>query len=277
MVKATACVLISFVLAATVPAAGRQGAPGPEYQAAVDCDDRPALPDKMHCEQLRLDKAEERLGNVYDRLAELLGAKLRLKLTESQESWIAFREANFDFAASMLSKSGQGGLLKQVKSMRKMTEKRVLELEALLEAATETGIEETVAPSDDRLSRKTRILSDKEAQKLFGAHRLRLQWISEEPAGRAVISDKDGLLVFEGEQRKGDQVLRIHGVITEVREGAFLLEGTVVTEVEHLNDGRPCIRTGEFIFLRRRGRPFWRMQDIDNPCAEAVDYIDMFL
>jgi hypothetical protein len=28
--------------------------------------------------------------------------------------------------------------------------------------------------------------------------------------------------------------------------------------------------------LRRQGRPFWRMQDIDNPCSDVVDYIDIF-
>lgn len=271
------CSLLFAVMVSAAPVLAGDNAPGHVYSAGVDCDDRPSVADKMHCEQLRLDTAQERLDRVGAELAAALPENLRRKFLDSQAAWLAFRDAHFDFAASMLSKNGPEGLWLQVKNSRLMTEKRVLELEALLDAASDAEPDaQGIEPESSPPSRRTAIHSGREADMLMGSHGLRLQWIGEDPTGRAVIRDRDGLLVLEGEQSRGGDTLRMHGVVVEVRDRAFVLEGTVVTEVHHVAGGRPCVRTGEFLFLRREGRPFWRMQDIDNPCADVVDYIDIF-
>jgi hypothetical protein len=156
-----------------------------------------------------------------------------------------------------------------------MTEKRVLELEALLDAARSGDFGHGQPEPEAPAATPTVIRSRAEAELLAGDHGLRLQWIGEEPTGRARIRDQDGVWVLEGSQEGGGS-LRMHGVIVEISERSFVLEGTIITEVAHVAGGKPCARTGEFLFLRRQGRPFWRMQDIDNPCSDVVDYIDMF-
>lgn len=270
-------IFLALVWTVAAPALAKDNAAGHVYTAGVDCDDRPTVADKMHCEQLRLDTAQERLERVAEELSAALPENLKRKFLDSQAAWLVFRDAHFDFAASMLSTTGPEGLWLQVKNSRLMTEKRVLELEALLDAASATepeaqGMEPESVPSFMR----TEIHSRREAGKLLGPHGLRLQWISEDPTGRVVIKDRDGLLILEGEQARGGNTLRMHGVVVEVNDGAFVFQGTVVTEVNHVAGGKPCVRTGDFLFLRREGRPFWRMQDIDNPCADVVDYVDIF-
>ena len=250
---------------------------GPSYVSEIDCDERPTISDMMHCEQLRTDDAEQRMHEAYAKLKQALPANLVQKLEVSQESWAAYRDANFDFAASLLSKIGRKGLYRQIKAMRRLTEKRSLELEALLERSK--GVYGSLSEPDfyETLPGITLISSETEADMLLGYHPLRLQWLGEEPHGTVFIRKKDDVLLLEGEQRNVENSIELRGVITEVRSGSFVFEGRVVSEVSHINQGRPCLRKGVFLFLRRNGRPFWRMQDIGNPCADVVDYIDIFV
>ena len=115
-------------------------------------------------------------------------------------------------------------------------------------------------------------------QMLVGVHRLSLQWISWDYFGKATVTEKDGRLFIKGEQRGrgNDDYVTVDGVITRVDAKEFTFEGDIVTRVSHINKGEPCKRTGEMTFRITGNRKYWRLQQMDNPCDEAADYVDIF-
>jgi len=114
--------------------------------------------------------------------------------------------------------------------------------------------------------------------KLLGQHRLALQWISWGYFGKAIITESDGTLFLKGEQkaRKGGDHLSIDGIITEVDAREFKFKGKIVTKVEINNGGKPCERNGEMTFTVKGNRRYWRLKEMENPCEEVVDYVDIF-
>lgn len=125
------------------------------------------------------------------------------------------------------------------------------------------------------------IVNDLAAKRmLLGPHRFSLQWISWDYFGEAVVTEKNGALFIKGEQRgrgdsKGDY-LTLDGVITRVDAKEFTFEGEIVVQVSHNNEGKPCRRTGEMTFRITGNRRYWRLQQMNNPCEEIVDYVDIF-
>ena len=115
-------------------------------------------------------------------------------------------------------------------------------------------------------------------QMLLGAHRFSLQWISWDYFGKATVTEKNGSLFIKGEQhgRGNDDVVTMDGVITRVDAKAFTFEGEIVTQISHINNGKPCKRTGEMTFQITGNRRYWRLQQMNNPCDEAADYVDIF-
>ena len=115
-------------------------------------------------------------------------------------------------------------------------------------------------------------------QMLVGAHRFSLQWISWDDFGKAIVTEKNGSLFIKGEQRGrgNDDYVTMEGVITRVDAKEFTFEGDIITRVSHINKGEPCKRTGEMIFRITGNRRYWRLQQMDNPCDEAADYVDIF-
>ena len=115
-------------------------------------------------------------------------------------------------------------------------------------------------------------------QMLVGAHRLSLQWISWDYFGKAVVTEKNGSLLIKGEQRGrgNDDYVTMDGVITRVDAKEFTFEGDIITRVSHINKGEPCKRSGEMTFRITGNRRYWRLQQMDNPCDEAADYVDIF-
>ena len=118
---------------------------------------------------------------------------------------------------------------------------------------------------------------------LLGSHKLSLQWISWNYFGAANVTERGGVLYLKGNQRRrgvggsGEtDFLTVDGVITSIDARAFSFSGKIVTRVSHINGGEPCTREGDFIFKITGGRKYWRMQEIDNPCDEAADYVDIF-
>ncbi len=113
---------------------------------------------------------------------------------------------------------------------------------------------------------------------LLGAHRLSLQWVSWDYFGKAIVTDKKGTLSIKGEQkaRKGDDYVRIEGIITEISAKEFKLDGSVEMKVSHINNGEPCKRQGELTFAIKGNRRYWRMQQMDNPCDGVTDYVDIY-
>jgi hypothetical protein len=115
-------------------------------------------------------------------------------------------------------------------------------------------------------------------QMLVGAHRLSLQWISWDRFGKAVVTEKNGSLLIKGEQRGrgNNDYVTIDGVITRVDAKSFTFEGDIITRVSHINKGELCKRSGEMTFRITGNRRYWRLQQMNNPCDEAADYVDIF-
>ena len=153
--------------------------------------------------------------------------------------------------------------------MRRFTLSLILILAAIATAAAQKA--EKVYPKV--------IVNDMAAkQMLLGAHRFSLQWISWDNFGKATVTEKNGSLFIKGEQRgrgNGD-VVTMDGVITRVDAKEFTFDGEIITRVSHINNGEPCKRTGEMTFRITGNRRYWRLQQMNNPCDEAADYVDIF-
>ena len=148
----------------------------------------------------------------------------------------------------------------------------------LILIATLAAMTATPAQKAEKYSPKV-IVNDMAAkQMLAGAHRFSLQWISWDYFGKAVVTDRNGSLFIKGEQRGrgNDDYVTMDGVITRVDAKEFTFEGDIVTRVSHINKGEPCKRSGEMTFRITGNRRYWRLQQMDNPCDEAADYVDIF-
>lgn len=123
------------------------------------------------------------------------------------------------------------------------------------------------------------VVTDRAAkQMLLGRHMFSMQWVSWDYFGVATVTERDGVLYVEGEQRQrdGTDFVTIDGRITRVDKTEFTFEGTIVTQVSYINNGQPCTRDGEFTFAIKGGRKYWRLQQMQNPCDEATDYVDIY-
>ena len=125
---------------------------------------------------------------------------------------------------------------------------------------------------------KTVVNNIKAKQMLLGKHKVSLQWISWDYFGAATVTNKNGVFYLKGgqKQRKGSDYLTIDGVITQIDAKEFKFDGTIITQISHINNGEPCTRTGEMTFKITGKRKYWRMQEIDNPCDTAADYVDIY-
>jgi hypothetical protein len=116
------------------------------------------------------------------------------------------------------------------------------------------------------------------AAALLGRHKLSLQWISWDYFGTATVTNKAGVYSVKGSQkgRGNTDFLRLDGTIVSIDSKQFVLEGTIVMQISHINGGKPCKREGDFTFKITGKRKYWRMQEMDNPCDEATDYVDIY-
>lgn len=112
---------------------------------------------------------------------------------------------------------------------------------------------------------------------LLGSHALTLQWIGWDHPGRAEVSEAAGIIMLRGEQRAANgDYLTVDGTITDFAERTFMFEGEIVTRISHIADGEPCRRQGRMAFLAKGHRKYWRLQAMDNPCDDVVDYVDLY-
>ncbi|WP_172961706.1 lysozyme inhibitor LprI family protein [Desulfovibrio ferrophilus] len=385
----------------------------------VDCGGELSPADRMHCENVQLDAADDDLNRIYRTLMEVLDKDARAMLLDGQRGWLKYRDKNFELFSSAASPGGQQGMAEQIHILRELTEARVRELENLyrlfqnsgllavapdavaledepaphsdtatdLEAgdpiefvdtgtvpetsqpegafsgsesdeagqdtAGENGVpitpekprgriilngkvvqlpgtiqpdpegklvviepssptdrsapaeqpkpaesaasedltvmieQEPVSPllpaapevseAEDSVVPKTEVKSQAGLKKLLGRHPLRLQWLSGDPIGEAWIEDRGGVYWLSGSQGREGHELLIDGRISTVRKDNFTFHGTVTTTLGFLNEGKPCVRQGRMWFVRKDGRPFWRLQSITNPCSGVSDYIDIYV
>lgn len=116
------------------------------------------------------------------------------------------------------------------------------------------------------------------ASMLLGKHMFSLQWISWDYFGAVNVTNDRGIYRIKGEQkgRGNSDIVTIDGVITSIGEKEFGFDGTIVTRVSHINNGEDCRREGKFTFRITGKRKYWRLQQMDNPCDEATDYVDIY-
>lgn len=122
------------------------------------------------------------------------------------------------------------------------------------------------------------IINDRAAASLPGKHKLSLQWISWDYFGTVTVTNNAGVYSVSGSQkgRRNRDYLNIEGMIVSVDAKQFVFEGKVEIQVSHINGGKPCIRQGDLTFKITGKRKYWRMQEMDNPCDEATDYVDIY-
>ncbi|MFB5945923.1 hypothetical protein [Albibacterium profundi] len=113
-----------------------------------------------------------------------------------------------------------------------------------------------------------------------GTHYLTLQWISWDELGEAEIEYLgDNKYSIVGEQRNPDNndYLKINGTLEPISDKKLIFEGIVESQIEHLNQGEPCLKEGPIIFESTKNREYWRMQDMEN-CegGMVVDYVDIY-
>ncbi len=125
---------------------------------------------------------------------------------------------------------------------------------------------------------KTTVNDQAAKRMLLGKHLFSLQWISWDYFGTATVTDKKGVLHLKGEQRQrgGTDFVKIDGIIVSIDKKEFVFDGTVITQISHINNGEACTRTGEMTFAATGKRKYWRLQAMDNPCDEAADYVDIY-
>jgi len=127
---------------------------------------------------------------------------------------------------------------------------------------------------------KTDVNNPASARMLLGRHKLSLQWVSWDYFGVATVTNSRGVYSLKGEQKgrgkaKSDFV-SINGTITSIGAKEFAFSGIIVTQVSHINGGKPCERDGEFTFKITGKRRYWRLQQMDNPCDPVTDYVDIY-
>lgn len=125
---------------------------------------------------------------------------------------------------------------------------------------------------------KTVVNNAKAKTMLLGKHKLALQWVSWDYFGLATVTQKGGVLYLKGEQKQrgGTDFVKVNGTITEINAKDFKFDGTIITQVSHINGGKPCERTGEMTFKITGTRKYWRLAEMDNPCEGVTDYVDIF-
>ena len=125
---------------------------------------------------------------------------------------------------------------------------------------------------------KTVVKDVKARNMLLGKHLLSLQWISWDYFGSATVTNKHSVYYLKGrqKQRGGTDFVEVDGVITEINAKNFKFDGKITMQISHINGGKPCVREGEMTFAVAGKRKYWRLQEMDNPCDTATDYVDIY-
>ncbi|MBC8053886.1 MAG: hypothetical protein H7Y13_12545 [Sphingobacteriaceae bacterium] len=113
-----------------------------------------------------------------------------------------------------------------------------------------------------------------------GKHDLTLQWISwDEPGSVNIQPAEGGWYSIEGSQknRRNKDFISIKGLIKQISATDLEFKGEIISVVETVNGGKPCVRTGNKIFKTTKNRKYWRLQDMIN-CEGGMltDYVDIY-
>jgi hypothetical protein len=130
------------------------------------------------------------------------------------------------------------------------------------------------------LPKNTHVISESARNQLLGKHKFQLHWISwnrwKDFADLTVI-ERQGKLMIKGRQQKDGDYLEIDGFASQIEDRQFTFQGTIITKVSHKNNGEPCRREGTMTFKITGKRRYWRLQEMQSPCDDTTDYVDIFL
>lgn len=134
---------------------------------------------------------------------------------------------------------------------------------------------QTPAPSP-----KTVVNDPVAAAQLLGKHKFQLHWISWgkwKDLGDLTVINRQGTFGFKARQAKGGDYVEIEGTVLRVEAKEFVFQGRIVTRVSYKAEGKPCERNGEMTFRMTGKRRYWRLVEMQSPCDETTDYVDIFL
>ena len=142
------------------------------------------------------------------------------------------------------------------------------------------GLSSLSAHTPNATLSKMQVTSASARSRLLGRHKFQLHWISWDrwkDFANLTIVERQGRVVIKGRQRKGGDYLEIDGFASQIEDRQFTFEGTIITRVSYKNNGNPCRREGTMTFKIVGKRKYWRLQEMQSPCDETTDYVDIFL
>lgn len=122
----------------------------------------------------------------------------------------------------------------------------------------------------------TRVLSQTDAERLRTVQGITLQWIGWETRGEVEVTrDDHGVWRLSGAQADGNgATVRVEGVITEIGEDYFLLDGKVaITDTPDI--GRACEADKVWRFAATQRRSYYRLREFEW-CDYLTDYVDIY-
>lgn len=121
----------------------------------------------------------------------------------------------------------------------------------------------------------TKITSERDAKRLRTAQGVTVQWIGWEQRGEVHVSrGSDGVWRINGLQRGDGGRLAVDGVITEIGEDYFLLDGRIVISGTP-DRGRLCVEDKVWRFEVTQNRTYYRLREFEW-CDRLTDYVDIY-
>lgn len=121
------------------------------------------------------------------------------------------------------------------------------------------------------------IVSDQAAlQRLRRNSGITLQWIGFETSrrGHVRVTQRGGMVHLSGRQANGNARVELDGDVLRIGRDRFTLAGNI-TITNAPDQGRICVREGEFEFRITQNRRYWRLQQM-TVCDGLTDYVDIY-
>jgi len=149
-------------------------------------------------------------------------------------------------------------------------------LARLLLAASLLAVAPSAAPAQQH--GRTIIADQAALQRLRRNSGITLQWISfESPRrGQVRVTERNGLVHLNGRQvgANGNARVELDGDVLRIGRDRFTLAGNI-TITNTPDQGRVCVREGEFEFRVTQNRRYWRLQQM-TVCDGLTDYVDIY-
>lgn len=121
----------------------------------------------------------------------------------------------------------------------------------------------------------TQITSERDVKRLQTAQGISLQWIDWDRRGEVYIEHgPSGVWRINGLQRSDGGRLAVDGVITEIGEDYFLLDGRIVISGTP-DEGRLCVADKIWRFEVTQARTYYRLREFEW-CDGLTDYVDIY-